>query len=279
MTVMVPAYDVEFPGDCLAACRRISEVHKKHDMPGTFFVTGKVLEKDGAELKQVLDDPELFELASHTYSHKMFRDHPFCGPAASIEEIREEVFRGKQLVEDVFERKCVGLRPGCCFDIGLKHAPEVLSIIHEAGLNYVSTQAWGPCYTVPAPLADAYTYEEDGFGSLWEFPAHGWHENLLKGHNVTPGRLLLWPPVYPEANRLERYVQTPQEEFDVHRFFLDKALEEGREYVSLLLHPWSLGKFDPPMEMLDLLFTHARNQGLGFDRFDGLLAGKTAGEE
>jgi len=269
--LFVSAYDTEFLGDCVAACRRIAEVHKAHKAPATFFITGLVLEKDGAELRRVLDDPDLFEIASHTYSHKMLRDQPICGPAVTLEEIREEVFRGKQLVEDVFERECVGLRPGCGFENGFKGAPEVLAIIQEAGLQYTSSELWGPHYTVPAPVVDAYTYAEDGFESLWEFPGHGWHENVLKGHNATPGRLLLWPPLYPDC-ALPGYVETPQEEFEVHAYFVDKAISEGFEYVNLVWHPWSLGKFDPEMKMLDLLFTYCRDNDVGFGRFDGLLA-------
>lgn len=271
MTIMVPAYDVEMPGACLTACKRIVEVHKQHQMPGTFFITGLVLEDDGTEFKRLLDDTDLFEVATHTYSHKLFRDHPVCGPASPLNEIREEIFKGKQLVEDVFERECVGLRPGCCFEDGFKHAPEIVDLIQQSGLRYTSSQAWGPFCTCPAPVVDAYTYKDEGFESIWEFPGHGWHENVLKGHNATPGRLLLWPPIYPEFE-LSGYVQTPQEEFDVHKFFIDKAHSGASSYASLVWHPWSLGKFDPEMRMLDLLFSYTRSQGLEADTFKGLLA-------
>ena len=123
--------------------------------------------------------------------------------------------------------------------------------------------------TIPAPLADAYTYAEQGRGGLWEFPAHGWHENVLKGHNATPGRLLLWPPLYPEM-QLPGFVRTPREEYEVHRFFIDRAAAEGRRYVSLIWHPWSLGKFDPSMTILDLCFARAAEKGMTFARFEDL---------
>ena len=51
-------------------------------MPATFFIVGKALEPTQRDTVPLLDDP-LFEIASHTYSHKMLRDHPICGPAAS----------------------------------------------------------------------------------------------------------------------------------------------------------------------------------------------------
>jgi len=80
---------------------------------------------------------------------------------------------------------------------------------------------------------------------------------------------LLWPPVYPEA-LLKDYVGTPRDEFEVHQFFVDRAITDGLEYVSLVWHPWSLGRFDPDMTMLDLLFDYVAARGMGFARFRDL---------
>jgi len=267
--LLVPAYDTEKPGACLEACRAITRVHRERGIPATFFVVGRLLEEEGDAFRELLDEPELFEIATHTYSHKLVRDHSVCGPAATAEEIHEDIFRGKALVEDCFGRECVGFRTPCGFTDGLRGAPEVLDEVAAAGLRYVSSQAWGPHMTLPAPLAGAYTYADDGHPELWEFPCHGWHENVLKGHNATPGRLLLWPPIYPDCQP-PGYVTTPDEEFEVHRYFIDRAVSDRLEYVSLIWHPWSLGKFDPPMAMLELCFDHAARQGMRFARFDEL---------
>ncbi|MCW4027998.1 MAG: polysaccharide deacetylase family protein, partial [Candidatus Bathyarchaeota archaeon] len=96
------AYDTE-SRNCLRAVRKIVEFHRRYDMPATFFIVGKALEADPTDYKELLDD-SLFEIASHTYSHKMLRDHPFCGPAAPKQEIKEEIFSGKTSVERVFNR-------------------------------------------------------------------------------------------------------------------------------------------------------------------------------
>lgn len=269
LPLFVPAYDTEQPGACLAACRTIAEVHRRRRIPATFFIVGKLLESDGAAFRELLDEPELFEIASHTYSHRMLRDHPVCGPAIRDWEVHEEILRGKELVEDTFGRECLGVRPGCSFENGLAAAPAVLEKVADAGLRYVSSHAWGPHSTLPAPLTQAYTYEADGFADLWELPTHGWHENVLKGHNATPGRLLLWPPIYPECQPTS-YVETVEEEFAVHRFFIDRAVADGLEYVSLIWHPWSLARFDPPMKMLDLVFDHAERRGMTFARYEDL---------
>ncbi len=271
MTLYVAAYDTESP-DCLAACRRIVAVHRRHGMPATFFITGKALEANPQEYRALLDDP-LFEIASHTHSHKMLHDHPICGRAASPSVVRDEVLLGKRWVEQVFERPCLGLRPACGFAHGLKEAPEVLQLIHGAGLRYVSSVLWGPLFSLPAPLTAPFDYTPQGFPGLWELPGHGWHENLLKGNNrVGALLLLLFPLLMPEAVPAS-YVQTPEEEFAVNnRVFIDRAAAEGMPHVSLIWHPWSLYAFDPEMKMLEMTFRYVRELGLRAGTFADLLA-------
>ena len=278
MTRYIAAYDVEQPG-CLDAVRKIVPMHQRHDMPGTFFITGRTLEGAPEEYRQLLDDP-LFEVASHTYSHRMLRDHPLCGPAVSDEEIAVQIRRGKQVVEEVFERPCLGLRPGCSFEHGLCGAPVALQAVSEAGLAYVSSMAWGRDYSLPAPLSNQpFAYADDGFPDLWELPCHGWHENLLKDHNKWgPRRITLWPPEMPEGIP-EGFLKTPEEESALYRVFLDRAAADSLPFVSLVWHPWSLDAFDPDMRMLDQTFGAAREIGLEpttYAAFRQELAGENA---
>ena len=259
-TRYIAAYDTESP-DCHAACRKIVEVHRRFEMPATFFMLGKTLDANPAEYRMLLDDP-LFEIATHTYSHRMLRDNEFCGPAISLEEKREEILRGKDAVERVFERPCIGLRPGCGFDNALKGEPEVLELLREAGIQYVSSLLWGPDYSLPALLREPFNYKDDGYEEIWELPGHGWHENLLKDHNGWgPRRLTLWPSPFPEAIA-GGFCETAKDEFEVNRVFLDRAAQTVKSFVSLIWHPWSLNKFDPDMKMLELTFTHVRRLGL-----------------
>lgn len=276
MTRYIAAYDTELAprGDakappCVEACKAIVDVHRRHEMPATFFIVGRTLEATPDEFRRLLDDP-LFEIASHTYSHRMLRDNPFCGKAVGPEAIREEIFRGKEIVEKVFPgRECIGVRPGCSFVDGLRGAPDVLRWVSEAGYEYVSSVAWGPDYTLPAPLTQSFTYADDGFPNLREYPCHGWQENLLKGNNrifsdqwAEPRRLLAFPPLFPEAVP-DGFVETPEEEFRLNsQFFIDRAHNEGLDYVTLIWHPWSLMLSDPDMKMLDMTFRHVRERGL-----------------
>ncbi len=259
-TRYIAAYDTESPA-CLQACHKIVEVHKRLETPATFFITGRTLEANAAAYKALLADP-LFEVASHTWSHKLLRDNALCGRAVSAQEKREEVFKAKELIESVFERPCVGLRPAVGFDNALKGATDVLELARSAGFRYVSSLLWGPDCSMPALIREPFHYGEDGCADLWELPGHGWHENLLKDHNRWGARrLTLWPSPIPEAIPTQ-FVKTPEDEFRINRVFLEKACETGKPHVSLIWHPWSLYSFDPDMKMLELTFAHARRIGL-----------------
>ena len=267
-TRYIAAYDVE-SGECLTACRRIVAVHRRFAMPATFFVVGRLLEGQPDEFRDLLDDP-LFEIASHSYSHGLLRDHELCGPGLPPDGVRREIEQGVQWVERVFERPCRGLRTPCGFLDGLSGAPEVLALLQEAGLQYVSSKAWGPDWSLPIPLYQPFAYADDGFPDLWELPCHGWHENLLKDNNGWgPRRLTLWPPEMPEAIP-PKFIETPEEEFAVNRVFIERAAEEKRMFVSLVWHPWSLGRFDPEMQMLELTFAHVQALGLECGTYEQL---------
>ena len=261
MTYYIAAYDTESPG-CLDAVRRIVQVHRELAMPATFFLVGRVLEADADEYRDLLGDG-LFEAASHTWSHRTLIDHPFCGPAAPDDAVREEVLRGKEAVERVFGRDCVGLRPGCGFTDGLRGRPKILGWVAEAGYRYTSSQLWGPDYSMPAPLdQQPFTYAEEGFPDLWELPGHGWQDNVLKDHTGWgPRRLVLWPPVWPEGVP-PGFVRTVREEVEVNAVFLQAAIRRKATFVSLIWHPWSLRRFDPDMAMLRMTFERVRRMQL-----------------
>lgn len=259
-TRYIAAYDTESSA-CLAACRQIVAVHKKLEMPATFFITGKTLEANTKEYKALLANP-LFEVASHTWSHKLLCDNALCGPAVSADEKREEIFQAKALIESIFERPCLGLRPAVGFDKALRGAVDVLTLVREAGFRYVSSLLWGPDCSMPALIEAPFHYGADGFADLWELPGHGWHENLLKNHNRWGSRrLTLWPSPMPDGIP-SQFVKTPDDEFEVNRVFLEKALEANKPHISLIWHPWSLHAFDPEMKMLELTFAHVRRLGL-----------------
>jgi hypothetical protein len=262
MTRYIAAYDTE-SRDCFAACQRIQEVHEQFEIPATFFIVGKLLEREGTEYQALLGDGPLFEVASHTYSHRMLRDHQFCGPAVEPADRLIEIERGKDLVEQIFQRSCLGMRPACGFAEGLCGDPWLVDAVAAAGFSYVSSLLWGPETTLPALLVPPFNYAEEGHPEVWELPGHGWHENVLKAHNLAdrPRRIVAWPSPFPEGVPLHP-ISTPEEEFAINRVFIDQAVSLDLPYISLVWHPWSLARFDPGMKTLELTFSYIQDRGL-----------------
>ncbi|MHC4694613.1 MAG: hypothetical protein ACYS67_17880, partial [Planctomycetota bacterium] len=60
----------------------------------------------------------------------------------------------------------------------------------------------------------------------------------------------------------DSFCKTPEDEFELNKVFLDKAIQTDKSFVSLVWHPWSLSKFDQDMKMLELTFSHVRGLGL-----------------
>ncbi len=100
---------------------------------------------------------------------------------------------GIRLVENVFERPCVGVRSGYGFHGGLRGERERLQVVWDRGARYLSSDLRGPGDCVPGGLGQVYSYGEEGFPDLLELPGHGWHDNVLKG--FYPGPQLAWPSI------------------------------------------------------------------------------------
>jgi hypothetical protein len=266
MTKYLAAYDTEQP-DCLKMVRQIVKIHERHEMPATFFIVAGLLDSQGREYKSLLGNHPLFEIASHSYTHQMLRDNRICGKAAPAQVFRRELVESKKRLEDHFGCKLTGFRTPVGFSEGLRGLPDVLALCDEAGYKYVSTLLWGPLDSMPALPLNPFTYADDGYPGLLEIPSAGWHENLLKWKqpgDVQP--LLLFPYPLSEPPVL-RHVKTPREEFAVHRVFIDDAVRKKIAHVSLIWHPWSLGKFDPRGQMLEMLFKYVRSKKLPVSTF------------
>jgi peptidoglycan/xylan/chitin deacetylase (PgdA/CDA1 family) len=271
-TVYMAAYDTESE-NCLDAVRRIVKVHERTAMPATFFVVAGLLDSQEAEYRAMLGNHPLFEIASHGYAHMVLRPHPAGAEAGPKEQWPRELIESKHRLEDAFGRPVDGYRTPWGFAEGLRGAPEILAVCQAAGYRYISSLLWGPAYSLPALIEEPFTYAQDGFPALWEIPSCGWHENVLKGHPVLNARpLQLFPHPMPEA-MVTDFVKTPEEEFAMHRRFVDKGLAMSASHVTLVWHPWSLGAFDPEMKMLDRMFKYVRERAMPVCTFADYVAG------
>jgi peptidoglycan/xylan/chitin deacetylase (PgdA/CDA1 family) len=267
MTVFIPGYDVESP-DCLEGVKNILKVHEKHEVPATFFTVASLLDKQGNDYLSLLKDHPLIEIASHTMTHMLLREHGYCGKPGPEEKYKEEIIGSKQRLEEHFECPVSGFRPAVGFYNGLSGASHLLELCGEAGYTYISSLAWGPHETLPALVRDPFTYAENGFPELLEIPAHGWHENVMKGHtNSEPFPVQLFPHPLPDA-ALTGYITTVEEEVNIHTAVINKALSTDKGHSTLIWHPWSLHKFDPEMKMVDSILTYVKEKGMEASTFD-----------
>jgi len=258
MTSYVFAYDLE-SDICVRAAAKIAEIHRAHGVPATFFVLGKMLETHGDDLRRTLGDDPLFDIQSHTYSHKLLKNSLMHGPGIGPKEVAKEIELGKSLVEDTFGIDCLGVRSGCGFYRGLQGERETLEVIWDSGIKYISTDLRGPADSIPSGIQQAYSYDEEGFPDLLELPGHGWHDNVLKSSK--PMLCLSWPP-FLSWGIPKRPPGTPREEVDVQRVWLDRAISLGLDYISLVYHPHSIYRINPECSTVELLIEEVEGLGL-----------------
>jgi len=272
MTTYIAAYDVEGEG-CLDALRKILPLHERFEIPVTLFIVARLLDEQGGDYRELLGDHPLVEVASHSYTHMLLRDHPVCGKAGPSEEYEREIVESKQRIEEHFDCEVAGFRAACSFEDGLTGAPDLLALCDVAGYGYVSTLAWAPGCTLPALIREPFTYAEQGYPDLWEVPPCGWHDNVLKKGNssLDPLDVQIAPHPYPEIE-VHGYIETPDEEADLDRKLIDRAIDMNASHCSLVWHPWSLDRFDPEMRMLELVLGYIRERGLPCTTFTDYVA-------
>lgn len=272
MTHYIFHYDLESLDLCLKAAPVLAELHQKNKVPATFFMLGRVLEQKGDELRRIFGDSPLFDIQSHTYAHKMLRNNRMHGPGVSLPELKEEITLGKKWVEDVFSRPCVGIRTGCGFYKGFQAEAERLAIVAEAGIKFFSSDLRGPADSIPAGLVQAYWYNTEGFPELLELPGHGWHDNVLKAKGGNSWLCLPWPPILSWGVP-NRPPQTPEEEFEVQKVWIERALAEKLDYISLVYHPHSIYRMSQDCRIIALLINYLRQRNIATTTYHALYQG------
>lgn len=263
-TTFIANYDTESKS-CLEHLETIVTMHLKHQVPATFFVVAGIInDTNKHRVVKLLDNP-LFEIGSHSYNHQVVMPHPL---ANSVGNPRIEIVDSKKKLEDVFGKELTGFAAPYAYTDGFVNQKHILELVQEAGYKYTSSMCWGPDYSLPAPILESFTYEKDGFADVTEIPKHGWHENILKGHtDVSKVKVLQWPSAWPDAAIPKSFVKTPREEFLVNQCFLDLAKKQNKKHLTLAWHPWSIGRMDKDMKVLDLTFDYAKKQGFNTSTF------------
>lgn len=251
--VYLPGYDTEQPS-CIEGVRRLVAIHRRLNIPATFFLVGVLVEHNRAELQDLLAD-SLFAVGSHSYSHANLAQ-------LTPQQVRDDLCRTHELIVSALGKAPLGLRTPGGYDCGYRGRPEHLAIIAGLGYCYLSSQGWGPGQTMPAPVVAPYTYAEEGFPELLEVPMHGWHENILTRTNPWQSPFAPPPPGGPA---------TREEWLAPFLTDLQEVLRRGLPYHGPTMHPWSLRRFDPECGQVEALLQEERARGLAFATFDDFV--------
>jgi peptidoglycan/xylan/chitin deacetylase (PgdA/CDA1 family) len=183
---------------CDRALQVIERAHADVGVPGTLFVCGRTLLHALDAIKRA--KAAGFDVQQHTYSHSPFKDIEYDGgegaiaviPASPLVALREEVALTSRLIREHLGHECVGLRPPFCYHRGLRERPDLLQMLTDCGIRYVSSWGRNEHNGNPTPWVQPFTYAEEGFPDLLEIPLQFWLDVIwfdLNGYETGPDLL------------------------------------------------------------------------------------------
>ena len=171
------------PRTCADALELLTEVHAEAGVPATLFTCGRTL-LHALEPVRKANASGLFDVQSHTFTHVPFRDivySPAPGivgtikaspPVALLEELRATT---RVIEEHVGGDPVVGVRTPFGYYRGLRERPDLLQVLREAGIRYVTSWGRNEENGNPTPWdVQPFTYEEEGYGDILEIPFQFW---------------------------------------------------------------------------------------------------------
>jgi hypothetical protein len=169
------------PVTCAEALDLLRDVHASVGVPATLFVCGRTL-LHALEPVRAAHASGLFDVQQHTFSHVPFKDivySPEPGlvgtiPAAPRLALLEELSFTSRLLRDHVGVECVGVRTPFGYHRGLRDRPDLLEIVREAGLRYVTSWGRNEENGNPTPWVQPFTYEAEGYPDVLELPFQFW---------------------------------------------------------------------------------------------------------
>jgi peptidoglycan/xylan/chitin deacetylase (PgdA/CDA1 family) len=155
--------------------------HEDHGVPATLFVCGRTLVHNVHSLEPFVEHP-LFDIQQHTYSHTLLKDDHWKGGtflASPPVAIDQEVRQTSEALRRLLGVECIGLRTPHGYHLGLTDRPEMLAVLRERGIRFVSSWARNAQGVNPTPISvQPFWYDEQGFADILEIPFQHWLDGL-----------------------------------------------------------------------------------------------------
>lgn len=240
------SYSGERLQTCLDGVAAVADVHRRKNLPATFFLVAELVEHAASELRAILGD-SLFDLQCHSYTHANI-----IAIANDAQALRHELIDSKQRIEDAFGKSVIGFTSPAGFSDGLRSQPQILEALWNAGYRYLRSVGLGPFNTIPAPLTQPFWYADDGYPEILEIGLHAWHDNVLTGQPFA----IHWPPILPWGYPT-KVPETARETYAAYAPGIDYVVNNNLTTYVPCFHPWSIYRIDKHALQIELLLTHA----------------------
>ncbi len=177
-----PALD---PESTVRGLELMTRAHAEVGVPGTLFICGRTL-LHSLDAVKAANETGLFDVQQHTYSHLLFRDVSYTaaeGATAVIEAsppvaLKSELTWTSQLIREHIGNEVVGLRTPFGYYRGLRGRPDLLEVVRDSGIRYVSSWLRNAEDNNPTPWEQSFTYEDEGFPDILEIPSQFWLDGI-----------------------------------------------------------------------------------------------------
>lgn len=223
-----------YPQRILESLPRILDLTAEMQTRGTFFILGWQAEKHPGLVRSIADAGH--EIGFHSFSHSLIYE-------MEPETFREELRRGKAILEDLTGRKVEAFRAPS-FSI-TKKSLWALDILAEEGFRYDSSifPIYHDRYGIPDAPREIHQRMTSG-GLIWEFP---------------PTASALGPVNLPVSGggyfRLYPYALT--------RHFLKKMNRKEKRPFIFYVHPWEVDPEQPRLPFGSRAVQFRHRVGLG----------------
>lgn len=193
MAVLAIGYDVESLGKpevTRAFLKAAISVHSQTKTQATMFCVGRTIEESPTEFLSAYSTG-LFDIQQHTYSHVLLKSvyqndgHKLSFyKGGSIQQIKEEVARAKDVIQRVIGIDAIGLCGPYCYYRGLADRPDILEILHELGIKFTRTWGRNEVDWQPVPFTiQPFSYQLQGYPHIYEIPLQGWQDCIWRDIN------------------------------------------------------------------------------------------------